>query len=137
MKVTTGNHYLAFVLDENCSNDISSLWPSRHPVKKCHHVTIAYNFDESQVGSLQRLVNAKPTFSIFELITTDVVDLFVVMVNGMVMKTDSSLSHLTHAFQEGAQSSDSSRVLNGDIPIKEITPAVFELTGRFELIEKR
>ena len=105
--------------------------------KKCHHVTIAYNFDESQVESLQKLVDTKPTFSIFELITTDVVDLFVVMVNGMVMKTDSSLSHLTHAFQEGAQSSDSSRVLNGDIPIKETTPAVFELTGRFELIEKR
>lgn len=137
MKVTTGNHYLAFVLDENCSKDISSLWPSRHPVKKCHHVTIAYNFDESHVEGLQKLVDAKPTFSIFELVSTDVVDLFVVTLDGMVMKTDSSLSHLTHAFQEGAQSSDSSLVLNGEIPIKEIIPAVFELTGRFELIEKR
>lgn len=28
-------------------------------------------------------------------------------------------------------------VLDGEIPIKEIIPAVFELTGRFELIEKR
>lgn len=137
MKVTTGNHYLAFVLDEDCSNDISSLWPSQHPVKKCHHVTIAYNFDESDIDRLQKLVDSISKIEIFEMIITDVVDLFLVKINDMVLITDSSFSHLTHAFQEGAQSSDSSRVLNGEIPIKEITPAVFELSGRFELIEKR
>jgi hypothetical protein len=144
MKVTTGNHYLAFVLSEECVKQVKAFYTSRHPVVKCHHVTIAYNFTEEDVPRLQAVVNSAPTFMLSSLLSSEVVDLYNVCVGwpavdsySMPMATDQSYTHLTLAHAEGARASDSNRVLKQELPSVRLCGVGLILTGEFQLIEKR
>lgn len=136
MKITTGNHYLAYVLDERCSQILQENCPSDHPIKKYHHVTIAYDFDESDVERLQSFVDSDPVFHVYSMIFSDVVDVLCVYVNGEVMQTSSSVTHVTAAYREGARSSDSNRLLRGLIERKKTVDTHWILTGHFELVAK-
>ena len=44
MQVTEGSHYLAYVLDDECRENLLSRVVTRHEVQVCHHVTIHYKF---------------------------------------------------------------------------------------------
>lgn len=134
MKVTTGSHYLAFVLDENTRNRVMMLYHQRHPVTVCHHVTIQLNIEESDVERLQSIVDANPEFKLSSMIETDVVDLFRVDVDGVLLATDQSFTHLTYTRKLEARNRDSNRVLKGEIDLTGIFSASAVLTGQFELI---
>ncbi len=137
MKITTGNHYLAFVLDEECRQEVLKYWTASHEVIKCHHVTLAYNFSQEDIPRLQDLVDSNPSFTISYLVKSDVVDFFRVLVNGEVLETDSSSSHLTLSHKSHAEASYSSRVIKGEIPHDVYPTLGMDLTGHFELIEKK
>ena len=137
LKVVVGNHYLAFVLDEACKSAITTLFSSKHPVVKCHHVTIAYDFGDEDIPRLQALVDSNPKFSLGNLFTSEVVDVFQVFVNEELLDTDKSVTHLTFAHAESAQSSDSNRLFKDGIRLTGYFFANDELSGHFELIEKK
>ena len=136
MKVTTGNHYLAYVLEEEASKSLQTFFPSEHPIKKYHHITIAYDIGEKDIERLQKLVDSDPAFEAVAWQLTDIVDVCTVFVNGRHMVTDSGLTHLTLAYQEGGQSSDSNKLFKGEIECVSHIPISVILIGHFELIEK-
>ncbi len=80
MNVVTGNHYLAFVLSEECRNKLLSLYFTQHPVHVCHHVTLAFKFGEDDIPHLQELVDSNPKFEVNCLVTSDTIDFFRVLV---------------------------------------------------------
>lgn len=137
MKVTTGNHYLAFVLDEATRERIISKYFPTHEVFKCHHVTIAYDFTEEDIPRLQALVDSNPRFETDSFLTSEVVNLFTVLVNRQFLKTDSGESHLTHSHRADAQASDSNKVMKWIIPTSSVRLIKMKLFGHFELIEKK
>lgn len=134
MQVVTGNHYLAFVLDEETRQRVLSKYPKRHDVHVCHHVTIAYSFGHNEVAGLQYFIDSKPTFELDRFIGTETIDLFAVNVNGFPMHTDQSKTHLTFTRSALSRNADSSKVINGHLVIQETKPAEGPLTGHFELI---
>ena len=139
MNVTTGNHYLAYVLDQESHDRIVKLYrdmSSKHSVVKCHHVTLARDIKEEDIPRLQALVDLNPKFVARFLLMTDEVDLFLVELDDFIRPTDRSRTHLTFSHRESAQANDSNRVLLGEIPVKGFHIVTTEFTGRFELVPK-
>lgn len=140
MKVTTGNHYLAYVLDQESHEKIMNLYydmSSKHPVVKCHHVTLARDIKEEDIPRLQALVDLNPKFVARFFLLTDEVDLFLVELDDFIRPTDRSRTHLTFSHREGAQANDSNRVLVGEIPVTGFHIVTTEFTGQFQLIPKK
>lgn len=143
MKVTLGNHYLAFVLDDDSVHAVRSAIADRIPnhayfdMVKLHHVTIAYNIQERDIARLQALVDCNPVFETDHYIVSNCIELFSVTVNGITILTDQSESHLTISHAQDARASFSNRVLKGELPLS-IYPIkiAVPLTGEFQLIAK-
>lgn len=136
MKVTTGDHYLAFVLMEECRNKIINTWPSSHEVTVCHHVTLRYNIRSEDIESLQALIDSNPKFEIDGLVTSDSIDFFRVLVNGRMIETDQSKTHLTFTRKSDAENKHSNNVIRGEIKQTGIISARRIIDGYFQLIKK-
>ena len=137
MKITSGNHYLAFVLDESSRMAIIDAHPPRHQVTVCHHVTIQYNITEETVERLQTLVDSSPKFTAVNLLESELIDLFIILVDGSWIETDQSRTHLTFSRTNSAKNRYSNLVIKDEIKSTGIQYINnIELTGRFELIKK-
>jgi hypothetical protein len=136
MIVTLGNHYLAFVLDDDCRKRYLGLYTKSHPVQVCHHVTLAYNFTQEDLPRLQALVDSNPSFELNCLILSDTIDFFRVLVNKRLLETDSSYTHLTYTRKASARNSDSNRVFKGELEHTGMLSAGGVLTGSFQLLPK-
>ena len=133
-RITLGSHYLAFVLTEECRKEILSLYHKFHEVHVCHHVTIQFAITEDKLDYLQNLIDSNPRLEINGLVTSDRIDFFRVLVNGKLIQTDQSFSHLTFTRKANARNRDSNLVLKGEIPHTGLLSAGGVLEGHFELI---
>ena len=98
MKVTTGNHYLAFVLSENQRAYLLEKYKQhlyRHNILACHHVTIANDFEEKDVNILQQIVNGNTHVELCGYIYGDGIDCFKVLVDFKAQSPLGRLYHLT------------------------------------------
>ena len=133
MQVTTGSHYLAFVLDEETRQAIFKLYPARHEVQVCHHITIQFKIKDTDVARLQELVDSNPRFELAGLVESETIDFFYIDVNGEPLITDRR-SHLTFSRKPEAQNRDSNRVMKGELGLHSLRFAAGTLTGHFALL---
>ena len=136
IKITTGNHYLAYVLSDECKKWCLDNFPKRHEITVCHHVTIAYDFSDDDVEKLQTFIDSNPVFHISKFITSDCIDFLEVHVNGELMETSSSTTHLTFSRKLDSRNSDSNLVNKGFIQKTGEWKASGLLFGEFQLINK-
>ena len=139
MKVTTGNHYLAFVLSERQREYLLNKYAkyqARHTVIVTHHVTIAYNFTEEVIPALQKIVDETKVVQLNGLIIGDGIDCFKVLIDGQSKRPVDSLYHLTSSRARLYKDSDSNLLLTGDILGFEEIEALDVLEGEFQLINK-
>jgi hypothetical protein len=109
------NCYLAYVLTEDCRQELLSFYPPRGGKKAvCHHVTISYNLNPERLDYYQQLIASDPVLEVHTIICTDIIDFFRVKINGKHYKTDQSMTHLTHSKLESAKNRDSNRVILGE-----------------------
>lgn len=137
MKVTTGHHYLAFVLDEATKSELLKRFPPRFDVVRCDHITIAHGFEEKDVETLQAFVDANPSFETVNFFVCEGIDLFEVMSTGPGWKYGRPLGgyfHVTHSRTEDRRSSDSNKVLEGFINVDIKVVCNIKLSGEFKLI---
>lgn len=137
LRVTPGDHYLAFVLDETSRRRVRLKCLAMFDIVTCDHVTIAYDFNQEDCDKLQKLVDRHPHVEVTEWIRADGIDLFRVSVNGEVQRPCGGLYHLTLSKNRVRQSSDSNRVLSGEISTRDAKPTLIQLSGEFKLIPKR
>ena len=134
MQVTKGGHYLAYVLDAECREELLQLFPPRHEESICHHVTIQFIIRDERINDLQKLVDRNPKMEISGLVESDTIDFFLVLVDGEQIETDQSFTHLTYSRKATARNRDSSRVIKGELEHTAIRAARAPLRGRFELV---
>ncbi len=134
MKVITGKHYLAFVLDEETRKTILELYPQRFEVVRCDHITVAYSFTEADVPLLQDFVDRNHTMQLNCFIQADGIDLFRVLANGKISRPLGGWFHLTYTRSESRESSDSNRVFSGEIKAEGMYSAGLKLGGTFQLV---
>lgn len=133
--ISDGSHYLALVLDNNCKEKIQSIFTKRFPVVKCDHVTIAYPVLLKDREVLRNFLSGAPSFYIDCFIQSDGIDLFRVNANGKGARPIEGIFHLTYTRTEERASSDSNKVLSGDIPIERFVYVSLALTGELKLIK--
>lgn len=139
MIVTTGNHYLAYVLKPELRDNLLVWYGARmrrHNVIVCHHITIAYDFTEEQVPLLQEFVDSNPTFTTLEYLMGDGIDCFTVKADA---KTDRPLGgkfHLTTARSSSRNNRDANDLLSGELPVFDSIEIIEFLEGSFQLIAK-
>lgn len=140
MKVITGNHYLAFVLDKNFRNSLLSKYNKilyRHTVEVTHHITIAYNFTEKDIPILQQFVDNAKVFQFNGLLCGDGISTFKVLIDGNSKRPiDENQFHITAARSTIRRDQESNDLLSGEIPTFEIFEAADILQGYFCLIPK-
>lgn len=134
MKVTAGNHYLAFVLSKESRNQLLAIYPKRWVKIVCHHVTFKYVIEESEVEQLQQIVNTVSMIQLDGFFGGNGIDAFRVSVDGRNTRIDAKTYHLTFSRAEERSSSDSLRLFTGEIPFTCKFPAEIMLDGHFELI---
>lgn len=137
LKVTLGNHYLAFVLDAESRKWLLDHYPPSYEVVKCHHVTVCYEIEEEYLPYLQRMVdrNYPAVVTTTRYIRADQIDLFPVCFDYMPLRRDGKHYHLTHSHSEFRQASDANLVFSKKIPVRfEDMDGMHELTGEFQLI---
>lgn len=140
MKIATGNHYLAFVLSKEQRNCLLAKYRHilyRHTVEVTHHITIAYNFTEEDVPTLQKFVDNAKVFQLNGLLCGDGISTFKVLIDGVSKRPiEDNQFHITASRSKLRKSSDSNDLLNGEIPTFETFEANDELHGKFYLIPK-
>lgn len=143
MQITTGNHYLAFVLDEATKARLQELFPPVYPDFKCHHVTLAYDISEANIATLQELVDnfaaGKLYFHADHYYRWPDMEYFYVLVNGEWMKTDQSITHLTYSKNPDVPSKKASAYIKTKENLHMqyvVYTDIITLEGRMELIPK-
>lgn len=140
MQVTTGNHYLAFVLTQAMRDRLLikyAQYMKRHTVVVCHHVTIAYGFQQWQVKALQDIVDSKPIITLDGLLIGDGIDCFKVKINGEHKGVDGRTYHLTSSRSSVKRDVESNDLLSGEIHTFATVKASDILEGTFQLIPKK
>ena len=136
MQISTGNHYLAFVLSEECRNLILANFPQRHEVVKGDHVTVVYNIKEKDILPIQRWVDSERVFVLEAFIEADGIDLFRVSVNGRRERPMGGIFHLTYTRTHERQSADANKVFSGEIKHTYVQPVSMRLEGELRLVQK-
>ncbi len=144
MKVECGQHYLAFVLDEQCRKKLLELFPPQNEVVKCHHITIAYEIKEEDIPYLQQIVDSNMGFDALVWVSAPGVEMFTVLLHMEdelnVSRVDGKYYHITHSHGQDLESAYSNVILaqcmenQRDITR---TPVTMNLTGEFQLIPYR
>lgn len=134
MQVTEGSHYLAYVLDDECRENLLSRVVTRHEVQVCHHVTIQFIIKPERLIDLQKLVDCNPKMEVRVLVESDTIDFFLVFVDGKNIETDQSFTHLTYSRKGTARNRDSNRVIKGELDFTATRVMTIPLSGRFELV---
>lgn len=140
MLVTTGNHYLAYVLEPHARDNLL-VWHGehmrRHIVIVCHHITIAYDFTPEQLPILQEFVNTNPVFTTDKYLLGDGIDCFTVKANSKADRPLGGKFHLTAARSISRSNRESNDLISGIIPTFNTIGAFMYLKGSFQLIPKR
>lgn len=136
MQVSTGNHYLAFVLTEECRNTILSNFPQHYEVVKCDHVTVVYDIKEGDIPALQHWVDVERIFTLEAFIEADGIDLFRVSMNGRRERPMGGIFHLTYTRTHERQSADANKVFSGEIKHTYVQPVSMRLEGELRLVQK-
>jgi hypothetical protein len=106
---------------------------------KCDHVTIAYPVKEENIAQLQELVDAKPRIYLHGFVEADGIDLFKVFIDYFKHRVDGKRLdgeqyHLTYTRNADMASSDSNKVLGGEIIATGESAANMQLHGEFKLV---
>lgn len=139
MLVTTGNHYLAYVLDQRTRDNLL-VWHGEHlrwhSVIVCHHITIAYDFTPEQLPILQEFVNTNPVFTTDKYLLGDGIDCFTIKANSIEDRPLGGKFHLTAARSTSRSNKESNDLISGIIPTSNTHDAWMYLNGSFQLIPK-
>lgn len=139
MLVTTGNHYLAYVLDQRTRDNLL-VWHGEHlrwhSVIVCHHITIAYDFTPEQLPILQEFVNINPVFTTDKYLLGDGIDCFTIKANFIEDRPLGGKLHLTAARSTSRSNKESNDLISGIIPTLNTIDALMSLKGSFQLIPK-
>ena len=140
MKITTGNHYLAFVLSKEQRDYLLTKYGHilyRYSVEVTLHITIAYNFTEEDVPTLQKFVDNAKVFQLNGLLCGDGISTFKVLIDGISKRPiDDKQFHITASRSKLRKDVESNDLLSGEIPTFETFEANDELHGKFYLIPK-
>ncbi len=139
MNVVTGDHYLAYVLLNDCRNDLIDKYlafQKRHTVTVTHHVTIAYSFTERDIPKLQRIVDETSEVRLDGLLVGDGIDCFRVLLDGQSQRPSGGTYHLTSSRSTFYRDRDSNLLLSGDLHVFEVVKAQEILRGEFRLVPK-
>lgn len=137
LKVVPGKHYLAFVLDSKCREEILSLYPKRFKDIVCHHVTIAYDVKGGNIEALQDFINEDHELKLNGFVKADGIDLFLVLIDGHCKrKFMGGFYHLTFTKRTDRHNNDSNRVFTDEISYEGMLSAGMILTGGFALLQK-
>ena len=147
LRITTGEHYLAFVLDEATRNEIISLYAtSAHKRVLAHHVTVAFKITEADIDELQQFIDQTETMVLNGLAMSssdypreDGVAAFRVLRNGSSKRPiDGATLHLTLSVGDGYKPVDSNRLFDGvSFPKVGMLSAGLVLHGKWELVPYR
>lgn len=127
--------YLAFVLTDECRKELLKLYPNRFDVVKCDHVTIQYDINKEELKKFQPIFDANE-FKLNGFIEADGIDLFRVTVDGNSQRPDGNFYHLTFTRTKERASSDSNKVLAGEIISSGNFHAGFKLNGTLRFLSK-
>lgn len=146
MQVTTGNHYLAFVLDEDSRTYLRRYHTNQDQDFVCHHVTIAYEITPELIPRLQALVDARPTMRINMKASWDSHTVLIVTIELIPhqptirrITPEGGVNHITLVMLPGESARYSNELLG---PTSASMPTAYEmidrytLTGSFQLIPK-
>ena len=114
LRVKTGDHYLAFVLDEKSRNKLLKLYPPKNANVVCHHITIAFKIEEKDLRYLQQIVNCKVPPEVVSYNYYDGLDLLSVTVKHQIKRLDGGKYHITHSHSDELKPVDSNKFLSNE-----------------------
>ena len=135
LTVTTGGHYLAFVLSDQSRQRMIELCDHTGRTLKCTHVTVAYDYGEADLPVLQAFIDSAKRVQVTGILKGSGITCFDVIVDNNHQRPLSSYFHLTHSIDKDHSSSDSNKFYTGEYNYV-YEPTLHTLTGSFQLVPK-
>lgn len=126
-------HYLAFVISERSRNELVSKFKPKFDRVICHHITLAFNLNESLFENIIEFMGNNPKVIVTGYICDEHLECFTATINGQsVLAVNDQHYHITHSIEPPAKPVDSNKAIREKTPIFCNIP----ITGSVELVKK-
>lgn len=136
-EITTGPHYLGFVLSDQAREKLMAKFKPGFPVVRCHHVTIKLFIMATEIDELQAFIDRNPKVFVTGFHQADGIDFYTATIDGQGKRhfLDGKY-HVTFSHDALRKPTDANAVIKGEIEIfhSYMFSEPIELEGSYELI---
>ena len=101
--------YLAYVLDAETALRLTGDFPPKFGKKVCHHITIEY--DNVTKELYDRFLKKKMDCYAIQHLSNNGVECFVATIDGLPVRPDSGIYHITHSLERGHSAVESNLLI--------------------------